>query len=50
MMYQMSPTCFDAYFTILRENSYHLLKIVYCNVVKLVTKHKMYHMWVLQRC
>jgi len=44
----MSPTCFGTYFTILREKSYHLLKTVYCNVVKLVTKRKMCHMWVLQ--
>jgi len=32
------------------DNSCHLLKIdADCNVVTLVTKHKIYHMWGLQR-
>jgi len=32
------------------ENYCLLLKInAYCNAVTLVTKHKIYHMWVLQR-
>jgi hypothetical protein len=41
-LYHISPTCFCAYCTIPMVNAD-------CNVVTLVTKHTIYHMWVLQR-
>ena len=41
IIYQISPTCFGTNCNILRVNSCHLLKLsAYCNVVTLVTKHK----------
>jgi len=48
IIYQISPTCFAAYCTILRENSCHFLKTTcLLNVVTLVRKHKIHHMGIL---
>jgi hypothetical protein len=48
--YRISPTCFCTYCTILKKNSSVIFPKLsaYCNVVTLVTKHKIYHMWVLR--